>query len=160
MTVRECCIQMVKTGRAKMIEGQLHLFNANGRPSRSIKNNKDRLYWHLFLDGKYRYLQISHLTWLAAGFEIPEGMTIDHIDRNAMNNDLGNLRTATPGEQSDNRAVNKTNKSLRAWMRDQFESGKKTIRGMARDMGLRHETVRDIIHRRYASDQIKLESVG
>ena len=42
---------------------------------------------------------------------IPDGMEIDHIDRNKANNQLSNLKLASPSENTCNRSVNKDSKT-------------------------------------------------
>ena len=42
---------------------------------------------------------------------IPDKMTIDHTDRNKANNQLSNLKIASPSENTCNRAVNKNSKT-------------------------------------------------
>lgn len=49
----------------------------------------------------HRYLQeLENIT-------IPDGMTIDHVDRNPANNQLSNLRIASPSENSRNQSLRK-----------------------------------------------------
>jgi len=59
----------------------------------------------LLLEGtKSRYLKVSTLLWKAfIGKTIPKGYTIDHIDRNPLNNKIENLRLASKQQQAANR---------------------------------------------------------
>lgn len=47
-------------------------------------------------------IRIHRLMWEAFNGKIPKGMVIDHIDRNASNNNLNNLRLATRRENQRN----------------------------------------------------------
>ena len=42
---------------------------------------------------------------------IPDGMTIDHVDRNRANNQLSNLKIASPSENNCNRGLSKYSKT-------------------------------------------------
>lgn len=73
-----------------------------------------------YVKGNGRYNSKYSLTFLHRVLyeefigKIPEGMQIDHIDHNTLNNKLSNLRLATHGQNGKNRrsAVNKTSKYL------------------------------------------------
>ncbi|CZZ81115.1 MULTISPECIES: HNH endonuclease [Enterobacteriaceae] len=59
-------------------------------------------YYYVKIDGvKYK---AHRLVWAIANGEIPDGMTIDHIDRNTKNNSLENLRIADYKLQAENRS--------------------------------------------------------
>lgn len=47
-------------------------------------------------------IRVHHAVWTAFVGPIPQGCTIDHIDRNRSNNQLHNLRTATAAQQRAN----------------------------------------------------------
>ena len=57
-------------------------------------------------DGKYKTVQMHRLL---LGF--PNGMQVDHIDGNGLNNRRCNLRTATQSQNMHNRFLSKSNKS-------------------------------------------------
>lgn len=84
-------------------------------PGRSRYNN---------MSIKGKLYPVSRLVWIYHFGEIPEGMQIDHIDRNRHNNVIGNLRTVTASTNMRNRRIlGKTSKyrgvswdsTIRAW---------------------------------------------
>ncbi|AUR82521.1 AP2/ERF domain protein [Vibrio phage 1.152.O._10N.222.46.E1] len=48
------------------------------------------------------YYQYHNVVWECVNGPIPEGYTVDHIDTNKLNNNISNLRLATPAEQTHN----------------------------------------------------------
>ena len=63
------------------------------------KNNYGYLVYTLYLEGeKPIYLQQHYLVAYAGGLEVPEGMTINHIDGNKLNNRFDNLEVISRGE--------------------------------------------------------------
>lgn len=55
---------------------------------------------------------IAHrLFWEICNGAIPDGMTVDHIDQNPLNNKLSNLRLATQTDQHRNRPIQANNRS-------------------------------------------------
>lgn len=78
----------------------------NGRPvGASIRNG----YKRVRCGGKW--LNHHVLIWEHFNGPIPEGMEIDHIDRNRGNNAPSNLRLVTRSQNSRNKAPHKNNKS-------------------------------------------------
>ena len=53
-------------------------------------------------DNKRHSIRVHRLVYMTFIGEIPEGMQIDHIDGDASNNNLNNLRCVTPKENSNN----------------------------------------------------------
>lgn len=69
-------------------------------------------------DGRYRSFVLNHkryythrVIWELVNGPIPEGLCIDHIDGNGLNNSLANLRLATLSINQRNRRRTRTNKT-------------------------------------------------
>jgi len=94
------------------------LYNRVTRAPRAVKGNpagrfnKSNGYNDVVINGK-RY-QISRFIWIYHNGPIPEGMQIDHINRNPADDRIENLRLATQTQNEWNKPKNKCN----------FESGK------------------------------------
>lgn len=58
-----------------------------------------------------RYTYLHHFIFELLGIDIPEGMTVDHADRDGLNNRLDNLRLATQTQQNWNQSKRANNKS-------------------------------------------------
>ena len=65
-------------------------------------------YFHVY--GRTHHNEYAHrIVWmLKNNSEIPEGLQIDHIDRNRQNNHPSNLRVVTPSQNAMNRSNTKT----------------------------------------------------
>ena len=59
-------------------------------------------YWVVTRHGN-KAVRAHKVVWELHNGQIPEGMTVDHIDRNPSNNKIDNLRLATPSAQCHNR---------------------------------------------------------
>lgn len=66
-------------------------------------------YVAVYVCGKLYY--VHRIVWEMHNGPIPEGMQIDHIDRNRLNNHLWNLRLVTPEGNSHNLSKMKNNTS-------------------------------------------------
>ena len=78
----------------------------NGRPvGGSYRNGYRRVRY----DGKW--LNHHTLIWTLLHGEIPEGMEVDHIDRDTRNNHPDNLRLVSRSGNCRNRSMHKNNKS-------------------------------------------------
>lgn len=87
---------------------------------------KNGEYARLRVDGAmYR---VSRLVWVFHNGPIPEGLEIDHVDRNRLNNDVANLRIVTSCDNNRNRSIkgasrfrgihwHKQNQQWRVWVR-------------------------------------------
>lgn len=79
-----------------------------GKPAgvvRRIKGRADQIVVNL--SGKIHI--VSRVIWTITNGEIPEGMIIDHLDGNGLNNKIGNLACKTLGENMQNRKLDKRN---------------------------------------------------
>lgn len=86
--------------------------NAKKRDVAGSYAAKDRRYvlgW--LVDGKQTLLQGARIIWVMHHGPIPEGMEIDHIDRDPSNNHLDNLRLVSRIQNMANSGMHKTNKS-------------------------------------------------
>jgi hypothetical protein len=66
-------------------------------------------YWQVKLLG--RNYRVHRVVWKIINGDIPEGMTIDHIDGNKANNLISNLRVVSNKINSRNRGVQSNNKT-------------------------------------------------
>lgn len=73
----------------------------------SLVNNSDK---YTLLSVRGHYVLLHRLVWMLQNCEIPEGMEVDHIDRNKGNNHPSNLRLATKSENAQNRTTRSDNK--------------------------------------------------
>ena len=64
-----------------------------------------------FSPTRYKRKRLHRFIWECFFGEIPEGMQIDHINHNRLDNRLCNLRLVTPTENCRNTKLPKTNKS-------------------------------------------------
>jgi len=77
-----------------------------GRLGVTAKGRKD---WQLMYKNK-NYL-VSRLVWFLSTGEDPKEKTIDHIDKNSLNNNVSNLRLADVKLQNNNKNKRRNNKS-------------------------------------------------
>ncbi len=82
------CRRLLKSGEHRIIQGTI--------------NNRGYLYIQVQRNGKRINLPFHELVALSFIGERPEGLVIDHIDRNPLNNTADNLRYITQRENSFN----------------------------------------------------------
>lgn len=61
--------------------------------------------------GKRKLLYLHHLIISRIGIDRPDGVEVDHIDRNPLNNQRNNLRLADRSQQRANQSISKSNTS-------------------------------------------------
>lgn len=75
------------------------------KPIRHMRNGRfGRLVVNLCRNGEQQDFNIGHLVYISFVGEVPDGMSVDHIDRNPANNTPSNLRPATRQQQSRNQS--------------------------------------------------------
>ena len=81
------------------------------------KYGKDHVYYCIRprINGKYVQMYVSRVVYAFLHGSIPEGLEIDHIDRNPANNKPSNLRAVTHYENMQNRTESYRDVSLRFW---------------------------------------------
>ena len=95
--------------------GQVWSHERKGRPKGrflkgSLNKKEGRIYFFLSKDGKRANSQVGR--WLMLTFrEGFSGGDVDHIDRNRLNNELGNLREVTKRENALNSGMSSNNTS-------------------------------------------------
>lgn len=60
---------------------------------------------------RYRTLKMHNAIWEHHNGLIPAGRTVDHVNRDTLDNRLSNLRLATPSQQQQNKGLFKNNTS-------------------------------------------------
>lgn len=90
--------------------GQLR-HRSDGRPAGAILRSKrdDYASVRVYFGGRHEYAH--RIIWVMVNGSIPEGMMIDHVNCDATDNRLSNLRLATPRENERNRRRSKNNSS-------------------------------------------------
>lgn len=80
------------------------LFGLKIRKLKPYKNNRGYLMYRLSIDGKIIQKSAHHLSyWVNVGhFDTSDGLQIDHIDGNKLNNHYTNLRRVTPRDNMNN----------------------------------------------------------
>lgn len=74
-----------------------------------VKNHGRDSYWNLRLDGK-DYL-VHRIVWVLTNGHIPNGLQVDHLDQNGLNNSIDNLRIVSASVNSKNKPKKVDNSS-------------------------------------------------
>lgn len=82
------------------------VFSRSGKPCGTLRKDG---YWSTQHEKKN--IQVHRLVWILNFGAIPDGLEIDHIDRNPSNNRIENLRLVTRSQNGYNRNVPKQSKS-------------------------------------------------
>ena len=75
-----------------------------------LQLNKGYYFIQLWKNSQFKNIKLHRLVYEIHNGAIQEGLLIDHIDNNPLNNDVSNLRLATRGENQYNQKVHKNNK--------------------------------------------------
>ena len=90
LVINEKKIKVSTYGRVRMVNKTITYGRANANGYMQVKVNR-------------KYFMVHRLVYMTFEGEIPDGYSIDHIDRKRDNNEISNLRLATQKEQSANR---------------------------------------------------------
>ena len=87
-------------GRSFDVNDQNQILNKFGRPVRPFINEDGYVQYCFSINGKRFTLYEHRLVWMLNKGEIPEGMTVDHIDGVKTNNEIDNLQLLSRGENA------------------------------------------------------------
>ena len=90
----------------------MNVWNAkySGKAAGSIHTSKCG-YMSIYITINKKKYKAHRVAWEMINGDIPDGMSIDHIDHNSLNNSILNLRLATEEDQKKNYPMNIKNKS-------------------------------------------------
>ena len=154
----------------------LYEVNFNGTIIRNVKSKKQlkikidyhhspKGYWHTFVNIKGKCIRVMvHKVvaecWIGPK---PEGLQIDHIDRNSLNNDYRNLRYVNHSGQMKNRVlsqriINQATKNITVYRKSimvpcfvngkEFESVSAAARYIGEQLGINPESARSKLKKR------------
>ena len=122
----------------EIVDGELwrkEFVRSDGRkyPRRLVKNVANNGDGYCRVQFKDRMVTYHRIVWTLLNGDIPEGMEIDHIDGNRINNDINNLRLVTGRENNLNRVKHRNgrlfgccyNKQKRKWKAQIWVNGKR-----------------------------------
>ena len=95
-------------------------------------------------DGKEKTFSVHRLVWSAFNGPIPEGMQINHLDENTLNNKLDNLNLMTPKENINwGTGIRRSVKSRSKMVEQHTLDGNHictwfSVRGVQRELGYSH----------------------
>jgi DNA (cytosine-5)-methyltransferase 1 len=96
-------------------------------------------------NGKKLLIRAHQIVWISKYGRIPEGLQIDHINRNRSDNRIENLRLATPSENSKNKDFSQT-LEWKQEVANLYESSDMTIREIAQLMGISKSRVHQVVN--------------
>lgn len=118
----ESCLKWLITASTKSPKGCI--------AGRKMPND----YWSIGYKGKSRYAH--RIVWEIHYGEIPDGMQIDHIDKNKRNNKISNLRLVTHKSNHQNMPMQKNNSSgITGVYRSKYKDGKEFWHGFWKENG-------------------------
>lgn len=88
------------------------VYNANGRQMKCWINPSGYYYFKMYSEGKSYAQSVHRFMWEYFNGEIPPKMTIDHINKDKLDNRLDNLRVVTNAYNCRRREYNKLNMEL------------------------------------------------
>ena len=92
---------MISTYKGYVVHSDGRIEKKKGRGFINFSMNDGGYFHHNFsLEGIQKTETIHRVVWKAFNGPIPDGMTIDHIDNNKLNNRLDNLQLLTSGENN------------------------------------------------------------
>ena len=103
---------------------------------------KGYLYVSVMVNGKCRQMSVHSLVYTAFNGCVPHGMVIDHIDNNALNNELSNLQVLTTKENT-RKDGNIINQDIANRIRIRRAAGERGA-SLAREYGISDQLVCDI----------------
>lgn len=74
-----------------------------------VAGSLDKLDGYWKLHGLGHHYKVARLIWFLHHGKIPDGYSVDHIDRNRQNNNISNLRVVPPVINGRNRSMNSNN---------------------------------------------------
>lgn len=103
---------------------------------------------NLSYKGIKKTIKVHQVIWISRNGRVPEGMVIDHIDRNKQNNHIGNLRVATLSENAQNKDFTKLGMSteLKEEVAAFYEHSHMTMREVGLHYGISKSRVGQILN--------------
>ncbi len=126
---------------------EMHGSNVNGYLAVNIHFGKEK-----------RQCRIHRIIWIAAHGVLPNGMVLDHINNDKMDNRLCNLQLVTPEDNShkawkdglycsgEDSPASKINNKIAQQICDDYKQGDVTMRDLADKYGISKSRIHQIIH--------------
>lgn len=120
------------------------VFNKDGKEMKQRLNHKGYLQFSTFDGSRYTKHMVSRFVYAHFNGSIPDGMHVDHINNNKVDNRLCNLQLLTPTENVRKRQSNKLSMEKADEIRRLL--GTMTGRQIAGEFGVSEATVSSIKH--------------